>query len=43
MESMINYSIATPKNNLQTYIADLDILSTLTYKGEWTSKYKQTK
>jgi hypothetical protein len=36
----INKTISfVDKNTMQVYLADIDILSTLTYKGNWTSMY----
>ena len=36
----INESITFgDKNTIQAYLADIDIISTLNYKGNWTSKY----
>ena len=40
----INESIYfTDKNSMQLYLQDLDIMSTMTYKGMWTKKYADTK
>lgn len=40
----INETISFPdKNTFQTYLGDIDILSTLTYKGNWATKYAHLK
>ena len=40
----INESIYfTDKNSMQLFLQDLDILSTMVYKGTWTQKYAEAK
>jgi hypothetical protein len=40
----INETISySDKNTMQLYIGDIDILSTLTYKGNWSTKYSYVK
>jgi hypothetical protein len=40
----INQTISfVDKNTMQCYISDLDIISTISYGGNWMSKYAETK
>lgn len=40
----INETISmADKNTMQAYIADIDIMSTLAYKGKWSASYATVK